>query len=33
MGLLGKVLPRQVAGEDSGPLEIRCLPPEEPAPE
>ena|SRR5215207_4392004 len=30
MGLLGKVLPMQIAGRDEGPLVIRWLPPEEP---
>jgi hypothetical protein len=30
MGLLGKVLPLQVAGGGGEPLEIRWLPPEEP---
>jgi len=30
MGLLGKVLPLQLASQGGGPLEIRWLPPEEP---
>ena len=30
MGLLGKVLPLQLAGEGDGPLEIRWVPPQIP---
>ena len=33
MGLLGKVLPLQLAGGGDGPIEIRWLPPLEPPPE
>jgi hypothetical protein len=32
MALLGKVLPLQLTGQVSGPLEVRWLPPQEPPP-